>query len=324
MRNQRGIALVIVLWVTVLLSVIAGSFAVIARTESLQARHMFDQARARYAAEAGLHRAVYNLSHPDQQSRWQTDGRWYDVKLGEAEVEVAVIDESGKIDLNAAGRETLLMLFKSKGLKEQRRNEIVDAILDWRDSDDDARLFGVEAEHYEDAGFPYTPKNGPFSTIAEVQQVMGVDYELFRQIEPAVTVYSGRGSINLAAAPREVLLTFEGMTPELVDQWIAQRRQALDNNQPPPPLPNGSVPDSRGGGVTFTVRSRATLANGATAGLEATIRLARGSRDQAFMVMDWDDGHDAISDQASAASADRQDGGGDGAPRPSGDDGGRL
>ena len=53
-RKQSGVALVVVLWLSVRLTIVVGSFAIVARTENLQARHLFDTTRATYAAEAGL------------------------------------------------------------------------------------------------------------------------------------------------------------------------------------------------------------------------------------------------------------------------------
>ena len=69
-RRQSGVALVVVMWLSVLLAIVVGSFAIVARTENLQARHLFDTTRATYAAEAGLHRAVFELRNPDIDARF--------------------------------------------------------------------------------------------------------------------------------------------------------------------------------------------------------------------------------------------------------------
>ena len=65
----RGVAFLLVLWVIAMLSVMLGSFALIARTELMQSRHLFDTAQARYAAEAGLDLAVYELRKSDPMAR---------------------------------------------------------------------------------------------------------------------------------------------------------------------------------------------------------------------------------------------------------------
>ena len=99
---QRGVALILVLWVMALMAILLGSFALMARTENLEARHMFDGTTARYGAEAGLERAVYELRNPDLTTRWVCDGRPYEFDFENAHIHIEILDESGKIDLNSA------------------------------------------------------------------------------------------------------------------------------------------------------------------------------------------------------------------------------
>ena len=73
--HQRGAALILVMWVIAFMAVLLGSFSLIARTESLQSRHLFDATTARYAAQAGLERAVVGLGNSDPTRRWVGDGR---------------------------------------------------------------------------------------------------------------------------------------------------------------------------------------------------------------------------------------------------------
>ena len=73
-RRQSGVAFVLVMWVIAMLSVVLGSFALIARTEAMQSKHLFDTTTARYAAEAGLNLAVYGLSKSDPEQKWMADG----------------------------------------------------------------------------------------------------------------------------------------------------------------------------------------------------------------------------------------------------------
>ena len=82
----------LVLWVVALLAVLLGSFVVVARTENLQSRHLFDSARARYAAEAGLSRAVYELLRSDPLTRWVPDGRAYEVEFEGTKLRLEIED----------------------------------------------------------------------------------------------------------------------------------------------------------------------------------------------------------------------------------------
>lgn len=57
--------------------------------------------------------------------------------------------------------------------------DIIDAILDWIDSDEDRRPGGAESAEYESLAIPYSCKNAPMDTIDELLKVQGVTPELF-------------------------------------------------------------------------------------------------------------------------------------------------
>lgn len=294
--RQRGVAFVLVLWVVVMLSVLLGSFAVIARTERMQSRHLFDATQARYAAEAGLNLAIYELRKNDPLQRWVADGRPYKFSFGDADVEVSLLDDAGKIDLNTADRELLRrMLIASAGKADDVADQLADAIIDWRDADDLPSLQGGEKDDYRSAGLAYGPRNAPFETVQELQQVLGMDYATFARIEPAVTIYSGRGLPSAAYAPLQALLAMDGMTIEYANQIIERRQQV----QPGAPydgllMPDGSPIMADGSGVTYSVKSRATLINGASTVLDATIRLGgTGVDGRPYAILRWRDGEDS-------------------------------
>jgi general secretion pathway protein K len=291
--RQRGVALILVIWVIALMGVLLGSFALIARTENFEARHLFDSTTARYAAQAGIERAVYELRNPDMTQRWVGDGRPYDFEFEGAQVQVELTDESGLIDINTADDALLQGLFASVGVPADQAVALSDAIQDWRDPDDMPRPQGAELNEYRAAGLAYAPRNAPFQTVGEVQQVLGMNYDLFEKIEPAITIYGGGVQPNPAYAPLEVLLALPGMTPDLAQQLIVARQQVLLGQGQPGAagltLPDGTPVVANGGGNTYTIRSRATLANGASTVLDASIRLGGvGAAGQPYTVLRWD------------------------------------
>lgn len=288
-RRQRGVALVLVLWMSVLLAVVIGSFAIVARTETLQASQLYNGYRARLAAEAGLHRAVVELRNPDLESRWFADGRPYSMTYRDAEVEIRVTDESGRIDINVANEDVLDRLFASVGIEEEERRLLVAAVVDWRDPDHAVSLDGAEDDEYRAAGYPYGAKDGPFDTVGELQQVMGMGYELFSKLEPAITIHAGRPEPDPAFAPVEVLQAFDGMTPELAAEFVALREQNEELGVPLAVLPDGTEPVSRAGGYTFTVVVKATLESGIWSEIEATVRMGGRPGERPFRILDWKD-----------------------------------
>lgn len=288
----RGVAFVMVLWLLALLAVLLGAFAILVRTEAMQARHLFDTTQARYAAEAGINRAVLAMSEVDVQRRWVPDGRPYVFEFEGARVEVRLTDEGGKIDLNGADAQLLYNLFLSAGVEEQRALELADAVLDWRDPDDMVMPNGAEDGEYEAAGLSYGSKDAPFDLVSELQQVLGMDYALYQQIEPALTVYTGQGMFNPAFAPVEALRAWPNM-PFDQAQTVLDERQAHDplSGQPPPLMPDGTPIVAQGGSGTYSMNSRATLPNGAWTDVAAVVRLGgAGVSGLAYTVLRWQEG----------------------------------
>lgn len=283
----RGIALVVVLWVLVLLTLVVGVYAVLTRTETLQARFLIDTTAARYAAEAGIHRAAFELRNPDVETRWVADGRPYQMYFGDAVLEIRISDESGRVDLNRAEEDLLAELFISRGVEEVEAIHLAAAIADWRDPDDLVRPFGAEIDEYLAAGYPYGPANAPFGSVDELQQVIGVTWELFREVETLLTVHGSSAQINPAFAPAEVLALLPEMDLELAEMFVQERQQHHPTDLDALMMPNGQLVSLRGRGQAFRIRSRATLDTGAWTTVEATISLTTDARGRPFRVLRW-------------------------------------
>ncbi|NEZ04578.1 general secretion pathway protein GspK [Wenzhouxiangella sp. XN201] len=286
---QRGIALIVVLWILVLLTIVVGIYSVLARTESLQARFLFDTTIARYAAEAGIHRAAYEMRNADIETRWVPDGRPYTINFGDAEVEIRIIDESGKIDINRADADLLSELFISRGMEETEAWHMADAIIDWRDPDDVPGLYGAELPEYDAAGYPYGPADEPFGSVDELQQVIGMSWDLFRELETLLTVNSNSSRVNPAFAPAEVLAALPDMTQEDAELFVEERQQFHPADQQALFLPDGTVVSLQGRGRTFSIRSRATLDGGTWSEVQATLELGGNHRGRPFRVLRWRD-----------------------------------
>jgi len=278
-----------VLWVLVLITITVGTFAILTRTENLQAHQVLSGTRARYAAEAGLNLAVLKLRSPDLESRWVPDGRPYEIQFEDALLEIRVIDERGKVDINTADELMLGNLLISQDMEENRIIELVDAILDWRDTDDLVRLNGAEEREYEAAGISYGPANMSFRIVEELQQVLGLDHDLYRTIEPALTVYSRGSRIDPAFAPYEALVAIPGMTPELAEEFIAQREDIDPADPQGLLLPDGTPVTGRGVGNTHTIKVKATMPNQIWEQIEVTVSLA-GRGGAPFQILRWREG----------------------------------
>ncbi|MFC5741422.1 general secretion pathway protein GspK [Dyella tabacisoli] len=279
-RRQRGVALLVVLWACTLLAILLGGYAMLARTEAMQARYQFAQTQAHYAAEAGVMRAIYGLQDTQQQNRWVPDGRVYPFKYEEADVKVTIIDEGGKVDLNAANPNVLQGLFHAAGLPDAQAQELAGRVVEWRSFGLGPRGAGQQDAAYATAGRDYGPRKGPFASIEELQLVLGMNQALYRTVAPVVTLWSGRDSPDVATAPLLALAAIPGMDPNQANALYAARQA----KQGTPALVGFQ-------GVTHSIRSEATLADGTVAVLRTTVRL-QGIRPGAtpYAVLRWQEG----------------------------------
>lgn len=204
-ERNRGVALLLVLWLVALLVATVGAFALSARTEQLQGQVLARGLQSREAARAGLEHAVSRLMQADPQRRWVPDGREYQWRFGDADIAVRIVDEQGKVDLDMADANLLAALLRQLGSDPQQAMRVAGAIVDWRDADTLTQPSGgAEAPDYAAAGRDYGPANMPFESVAEVEQVLGMTPALYARLAPLVTVYSGRAMPDPAYAPGQV------------------------------------------------------------------------------------------------------------------------
>ncbi len=284
--SERGVALVLVLWVSVLLTVVASSFIVERRTETIIVRNSASLARAEAAADAGVHRGIYDMYRSDNSpDRWKRDGSIQEWSFDSIPVRVELRDESAKIDINTASDPLLRGLLLSSGLNEQDATKLHDAILDWRDPDSLKRPNGAEEPDYRDAGLPYKPANSAFQAIEELQLVLGMRPDLYRRLAPSITVFSRQPGVNPQIATREVLLAIPGLTAEIVDRYVADREEARRQGLPLPALPQaGGV--ASGNSMVATIRSEARLDDG-TLFVREAVALLRPVPRKAVTFVSW-------------------------------------
>ena len=278
MRGQKGVALVLVMWMVALLTALVGAYAATARIEYMQGRGLHSGVVADAAARAGLDYALSRVQARDPDKAWLADGRPYEWRFGDAVVEVRIVDETAKIDLNAADPQLLASLFRVLGVEAAQADAVAAAIVDWRDPDDLTQpVGGAESRQYAAAERPYGAKNAPFETVGELEQVLGVERALYLRAVPHLTVASGLPLPDQRFASAEVLQAM-GVDPELE----LRQRESTDG------LETGFV---GGGSGTYSIDSRARLADGRQAVLRAVVRTgAGGLPGQAYIPLSWEEG----------------------------------
>lgn len=296
--RQRGLALIIVLWMVTLLSVIASNFAYNMRSDLQVTRNLLSSSQAQALADAGIERALYELTKPAADARrWKPDGLRHEFELGGAKIAVTVVDESGKIDLNSAQDTLLKAVLRSAGLSEEQSLALLDALLDWRDQDSQKRPLGAEGEDYRAAGKKAVPSNRQFETQEEVRQVMGVTPELYQKISGMLTVYTKQPGINPAFAPREILQAIPGLEAAQLEAYLFQRQLNLEQGLPPPAFPITASYLTQTSSPVTGIRSEVRLADGTSYVREAVVKASTVGK-QPHLFLRWAEG--ALKDPAAA------------------------
>ena len=277
-RPARGIALLIVLWAVALLSVLLGGYVLLTRSSALETRTVLAQTRARYAAEAGLARAVLALREPDPARRWVADGRDYVFSFDDFRVRVRITDVSGLVDLNAATPGVLAALLRAAGDPAPAAAALAAAIQQRRTPPPPAGLTGARVDR---------DRQGPFITCDALLALPGMDAALYARIAPALTLWSGRNRPDPAYAPALALATLPGLDRARAEAYVQARRATPAGA----PLPGAVAPPTAGSSGVVAIDAEATRADGTQASVHATVRLLAGAiANRTYAVLRWQEG----------------------------------
>jgi general secretion pathway protein K len=188
-KSEQGIALIVVLWILALLSIVAVTLTLEARTDTRIARNTVEKAIAMAAADAGVQHAILRLKQTIRNPGFDGGGSAYVWRFGGCTVHIFIRDEASKIDLNKAPEPLLTALFMSTGVDPGRAQSLADAIADFRDADNFRKPGGAEAADYRSAGLT-APKNAPFESVEELEQVLGMTASIYRRIAPDLSVHA--------------------------------------------------------------------------------------------------------------------------------------
>jgi len=259
--NQKGIALMIVLWVLVLLMALATEFAFSMKMEVNTTRNYKEDTESYYLAKAGLNLALAELLKTARFHSIHDEYGWItgnpapvpatenvteeteegvqefdivnrtDIELEHGTITYTIRDENGKIAINTASKDTLNKLLEYSGVKDKLDRSIIsDSILDWIDKNKNHRINGAEDDYYQTLRPPYYAKNGKLETLSELLKVRGITDEIFYGSQEEDGEYKGIAqfltvynfpSVNPNTAGEEVLQIL--FPPEQVAEILGNR-----------------------------------------------------------------------------------------------------
>src|SRR5438128_8292374 len=118
-RRERGVALLLVLWIFVVLGVLAVDFARYIRDDAMAAVNFAEETRAYYLALAGMNRTIFDADRArersapgaaaqppdvdeDEDEPLPADAQWHDGEFAGGHYTVRMTDQAGLISLNKA------------------------------------------------------------------------------------------------------------------------------------------------------------------------------------------------------------------------------
>lgn len=241
--SRKGFALFAV---TISLFVLGLIAAAVMRTTLIGARlarAQEIQTRALYVAQSAMELAAYDALDALTIS---SGGTTRNYMVAAYPVVVRISDEAGRVDINEANEALLSAVFASLDATPSAASQLAAAIIDWRDSDDFAKLDGAEIAQYQALGLSYGPRNGPFETLGELRQVRGMTDQMFSCAFPLLTIYADSADVNFDVASQDVLNVFRWAN---ANSWLGQEWQITE-----PSVDNGEIQVLRSDGSGTSLR----------------------------------------------------------------------
>ncbi|PWW01508.1 hypothetical protein DFR52_102170 [Hoeflea marina] len=192
--DDRGFALVAVLFFLIVLAAVLTPFTIAARTYQLVVRNTLAASASTAALSSILQTGalVFTLGEANG-LRWPDPTLVCEIRLGpDSRVILRYVNHAGLIDLNAAPPELLAFGFRALGLDPDAADGVAAAVVAFRTADTGSG-HAMLAESVAVAG---GLKRGPFEAVAELSDFQPLAATANRRLEEVFTVLSGAGTVD--------------------------------------------------------------------------------------------------------------------------------
>ncbi len=228
---QRGAVLIMALLIVSVVAGLAVKFTGDFQLGLARAESRWHGAQARSLLLSAENVAAFLLSQDDPAVDYLGEGWDQELpfQIDGADILASAEDLSGRLNLNNLGMGftankgyndwdrfntnqrrfiRLLQAFPNEvPLNEGEAIAILEAIIDWRDADNQQTGFnGAEADYYQSLDPAYLPANNSFESLEELRLVRHMTPELMTLLENYLVVLpEGRGSLNINTLPDKLL-----------------------------------------------------------------------------------------------------------------------
>jgi general secretion pathway protein K len=242
---DAGVALLAVMSAITVLILVAMAFSGSVQLETRTAIYRKEATQAYALAMGGIQAALLEIAYPpanDQEDKprsWIEGQRSAQVSYAGGKALVEIVNETGKLDMNSAGREQLGRLLEARGLAPNDAQQLAAAIKHWRSpaAPDDPDSEALD-QYYRGAG--YSPTHLPFASLEEVLRVRGMSRDIFygtavvsREgriqsqygVDQDLTIYSGSSQVNVNYASEAVLRSLPDFNAQLAQAIVQERKK---------------------------------------------------------------------------------------------------
>ena len=211
--HERASILVGLLWCLVLLSLVVVGVLHTARMDLMVQKNYGDRIQAHYLALAGIEKTkallfqdAFDRRHSARNHSgdlYDSEKQFHDVPFANGTFSVfrrarpdegegiiyGIGDEECRLNVNTAPAEQFTNLVNMTP-------DVIAAIMDWRDADNDVTPGGAESDYYMSLQPPYLPRNGPLQTVRELLMVRGITSDLLLGTDTEAQKVIGPGDDN--------------------------------------------------------------------------------------------------------------------------------
>lgn len=198
-RSERGFALLLVLWTMVLLALLAAQVTGAGRAETQVSQALRSGAQLREAADGAVYETIWHMLDGDG-DYWTPGAASRVLDEPGGKVEVTILDERGKFDINQSPPVELAALFALLGADNTTARQLGEAISEWRTQVPPGSNDQSNAAGYRMQGRIWGPGGNEFQRLDELKLVIGMTPALYEASLPYLTLALEQGPW-LAYAP---------------------------------------------------------------------------------------------------------------------------
>ena len=232
--SQHGLALITAMLVVAIAATTAAYLSLDQQIWLRQAQNLTDRAQAE-VVRAGAEEWAITILAKDAKNSKSDDLKedWAQplppIAVEGGQVTGGIHDAQGLFNLNNLVRNgqpsppdigTFEHLLQSLSLDPNLK----DAVIDWIDTDSEARPAGAEDIDYLQMKTPYRAANQPLQSVEELRLVRGFTREMVEKLRPFVTALPQPTEINVNTAEKEVLAAlFYTLSASAIETLMAER-----------------------------------------------------------------------------------------------------